>query len=281
MLDWKEEYEIGHIILDKERERLVKIANGAFKVVEQSLKKQKVVTVMKELNHYFHTHIKNEEGYMRSLNYPYIKQHHELHERLKEQFVTWESSLSKKSINVIEKELALHLEQTLFSHLRFEDTKISQWKKENNVELETTKWKNYYSIGNELIDKEHKHLFDIANEAFAESPKGKQKEKIKRLIHELYEYMKEHFVHEEELMESVNYPKLEEHKKIHKDIELEVHSFIKSMPTMSIDEIQTTLALFLEHWLVGHIVYEDGKIAGSLSGAEKIFDVDSGEELAH
>ncbi len=61
-------------------------------------------------------------------------------------------------------------------------------------------WKPEYKIGHSLIDREHKHLFEIALEAFVPVIPELRKNKIKKTILELKEYMKLHFMHEESFM---------------------------------------------------------------------------------
>ena len=76
-------------------------------------------------------------------------------------------------------------------------------------------WKEKYEIGHPLIDKEHRHLFEIAVEAFKPVPPKEKKQKIKETIHELSEYMKTHFKHEESLMRVIEFPELYHHEAIH------------------------------------------------------------------
>ena len=72
MFEWKKEYELGCVMLDKEHQELFKIANEAFTVVEPSQKKKKIATVIKRLTDYLNTHIKHEEDYMTSIGYPQL-----------------------------------------------------------------------------------------------------------------------------------------------------------------------------------------------------------------
>lgn len=64
-------------------------------------------------------------------------------------------------------------------------------------------WKEEYSIGIDLIDAQHKHLFDIGNEAYKllKSDLCLDKyDKIIEIIEDLRQYTKFHFKTEEEYM---------------------------------------------------------------------------------
>ena len=65
-----------------------------------------------------------------------------------------------------------------------------------------------YLTGIELIDKEHEHLFEIANETYDLLKNEFVTDKYDRivaLLEELKDYTKTHFAHEEEYMKSINY----------------------------------------------------------------------------
>lgn len=121
-------------------------------------------------------------------------------------------------------------------------------------------WKNYYKIDNEMIDKEHEKLFDIAVKALEYKRNDGGKKHIKETIQELYTYMKNHFQHEEDYMNSINYHESYDHSILHEKIIDEMNNFLKSIPKMNIEEIERTLVEFMDIWLINHILYEDRKI---------------------
>ena len=72
--------------------------------------------------------------------------------------------------------------------------------------------------------------------------------------------MKTHFSHEEKFMQDINYPKSEEHKKLHREIILKINEFVKQLPTMNISDFEKELAKIIDISLVHHIIQEDRKI---------------------
>ena len=151
---------------------------------------------------------------------------------------------------------------------------MRHWCEKHNIDLRGIAWKDTYLIGNEQIDNEHKHLFKVANEAFIYAPQHKRKEKVKSTIHELYSYMKEHFIHEEAFMESIKYPDIKAHIAMHDAIEQGMQEFSKKIPTLSLEEIEERLALFIEEWVVLHVIHEDNKIAQWSSKEDKANEID-------
>ncbi|WP_430385348.1 hemerythrin family protein [Arcobacter acticola] len=110
------------------------------------------------------------------------------------------------------------------------------------------------------MDKEHKELFNIAQEAFAYVEEKDKTKKIKEIVTDLYDYMKTHFSHEEKFMQDINYPKSEEHKKLHREIILKINEFVKQLPTMNISDFEKELSKIIDISLVHHIIQEDRKI---------------------
>lgn len=279
MFEWKKEYEIGHLMLDREYQKIFAIASEAFSVVDPNKKKEKIIALIKKLTSYLSVHIQHEEDFMRNIEYPQIEEQHKNHQKIIEDFEEWKKNLHTKSISVIEKELAFGIEQYIINHIKHEDTKIRQWCQETNIDSQGVIWKDCYKIGNEMIDAEHKHLFEVANEAFKDTNPNEKKEKIKHIMHELHTYITEHFIHEEELMKSVNYPKIKEHIGLHNNIIEAMNNFTKKIHTMPIKNLEKELAIFIEEWLVLHIIHEDKKIARYLVEDEEIVDLQTGEVL--
>lgn len=125
--------------------------------------------------------------------------------------------------------------------------------------------KEEYYTGIVEIDKEHEHLFELAEETYqllkAEFIPDKY-DNIKDVLRELKEYTKTHFAHEEAYMQSINYKRLTPQKFQHKTFvekleELDIDEMIEENPEKMIEEILN----FLTDWLVHHIL-ENDKLIG-------------------
>jgi len=132
-----------------------------------------------------------------------------------------------------------------------------------NFSIDKLVWKSEYSIGNLQIDNEHQQLFTLAKKALSiedVSDGKKKKEKIKDIISELLKYVTTHFNNEQKYMYNIQYPELENHKKLHKHMISTLKSLISEINSLELEEIQTTLCNFIEEYFVKHIITEDKKI---------------------
>lgn len=117
-------------------------------------------------------------------------------------------------------------------------------------------------LGVEEIDDEHRHLFDLLNEAVYmlenEYIEDRYSE-IKDLLEELDEYADQHFTHEEEYMEGLRDPELILQRSQHAFFREKILEFtMKNIDDL--DEQHEALAElinFLAKWLYQHIIASD------------------------
>lgn len=262
-LVWKSEYNIGNLQLDNEHQKLFSLAKKALNIGEiddESKKKEKLKEIITELFEYVSSHFYNEQKFMQSVKYPDLPRHKELHQNMLSTLKSLIAELNKLEIKEIESRLCDFIEEYFVRHIIMEDKKIHLWQ----VSLEDLRknfgWKNIYSVNNMKIDQEHKQLFDIAKEAFETVEDENRSEKIKTILTDLYEYMKTHFRDEETYMQDVEYPFLEDHKKLHQNIISELNTFVKTAPTIDPELFEKELARMIDIALVQHIIQEDRKI---------------------
>ena len=123
--------------------------------------------------------------------------------------------------------------------------------------------KDEYLTGIEEIDKEHRVLFEIAEEIYnlCENEFVPDKyDDIVSLIGRLKQYTMMHFEHEEAYMESIHYKKMFTQKVQHENF----RNKLESIDLESIDENQEQavedLLKFVTDWLVEHIMRTDKQI---------------------
>ena len=119
-------------------------------------------------------------------------------------------------------------------------------------------WNEDYCIGHDLIDSEHKKLFEIAGRIFAIKNPLMDVAAIRKSVHELYEYMKKHFDHEERHMADVVYSDMEAHKAKHAEIVGEMNDILKL--SKNYIQIENRLVALMRKWLIDHILKEDLKV---------------------
>ncbi|QOG12966.1 bacteriohemerythrin [Arcobacter sp. FWKO B] len=118
-------------------------------------------------------------------------------------------------------------------------------------------WTQAYEIGHQKIDNEHKKLFELANDILHLD--GNQ-DKIKLAIKELIKYTKFHFFNEENYMKSVEYDKIHEHQQMHKNIVDLLNELIDDLDYLPQQEISRQLNIFVNQYIVQHILIEDKKV---------------------
>ena len=124
------------------------------------------------------------------------------------------------------------------------------------------KMKPEFFTGIELIDNEHRQLFDYANQIYellhAEFVPDKY-DNIVDILGKLRDYTKKHFADEEAYMESIQYKKIFTQKVQHQ-------AFIDELDKLDLDEISEldnqeetieNLLSFVTDWLIHHILEVD------------------------
>ena len=76
-------------------------------------------------------------------------------------------------------------------------------------------WTPDLSVSNDTIDQQHQKWIKLLDDFYTGIKDGKSKEVLEQLILGMLDYTKYHFAHEEKYMESIGYPNLDSHKKLH------------------------------------------------------------------
>ena len=123
-----------------------------------------------------------------------------------------------------------------------------------------------YKTGIELVDDEHRRLFEIIDQTYTlihDDFAHDKYDQIMHLLEQLKNYTEFHFNDEEELMERIGYPDINSQKKAHSAfIEKLVDIDIHDLDAMDDNQQQYLLDLvnFLVTWLSNHILGADKKI---------------------
>jgi len=124
-------------------------------------------------------------------------------------------------------------------------------------------WQETFCIGMDIIDKQHRELFQKTEELLNEVRDNsvKNKEKIVSMILFLKGYAVNHFADEEAYQLSIGYKGYDEHKKLHEKFVKTVLEHEKKMvdsdfAEKDVKEFTDTLAA----WLLYHVIDADKKI---------------------
>ena len=257
IVEWKPEYNIGEKVVDLEHQHLFKMAKEALHIDLPKHKKEKIQALIKELFKYTRVHFHHEEEYMKKVGFPKLKEHIEEHKLIISELTAFLKACESMSIDEIEKTLAEFIQINIVHHIVVEDKKIHFWTSSANDIIDQVGWKPFYELNITQIDEEHKQLFEIAKRALHQTDSI---DNIKQNLRELCSYMLYHFKNEEEYMELIGYPQLEQHKEIHQKVIHDLNTFMKSLVSEGLKNYKKKLALFIEIWLVNHMFHEDRKI---------------------
>lgn len=123
--------------------------------------------------------------------------------------------------------------------------------------------KDAYKTNIDIVDEQHKHLFEITDKTYELLTNDllvDKYDRIMELLDELKEYTQLHFATEEKYMKEINYAGLKEQQIAHEQ-------FIKKLDDYNLNTIDDNqdasirdLLEFLNSWLVNHIINMDKKI---------------------
>lgn len=123
--------------------------------------------------------------------------------------------------------------------------------------MEISTWKDNLRIGIDKIDSQHQKLLELLDQCIQKSKLSKAE--FEPVLNDMKFSADTHFRAEEQLMQTLNYPELEEHRKQHRLfeenlglLETEVNNWQK--PTI------VTLTSLLRDWFVQHILDFDRQL---------------------
>jgi len=120
---------------------------------------------------------------------------------------------------------------------------------------ESIKWKDSYMLGDQAIDEQHQELFRRAAYVIAAtSHEGQVISAIR-----LFQYMRTHLSHEEDLMRRIQYPDTYAHTAAHQDLVSKLNKISIKIANDSL--VKTDLEEFIAHWFMKHMETADSKLA--------------------
>ncbi len=117
-------------------------------------------------------------------------------------------------------------------------------------------WDKSYSVGVELLDQQHKRLFDLINELSAALLNDRGRQVVKDIVADMVAYAQTHFSTEEKYLHEAKYLGLLQHLKEHQQFVRKANElqqrcqdgeFVLSLEVLN----------YLEDWLKRHILDSD------------------------
>ena len=124
------------------------------------------------------------------------------------------------------------------------------------------RWEDRYTLGIELIDNQHKELVNLINHLYEACLTGNEsiETTFKDAMSHMVEYVKFHFSAELEILGRVNYPDLDEHKKQHDTLVVNILEAAKDYAGGK-KYAPNNFVRTLRDWVMGHIAVSDKQYA--------------------
>ncbi len=136
-------------------------------------------------------------------------------------------------------------------------------------------WRDAMSVGNNIIDADHRYLICYVNTVELALQKPDEKEVLMSALSQLYDYAYEHFMREERIQQKISYPEFNKHRQEHKELLeqlLELRNKINShYSEADIDKHYSEIVSFLRHWIIDHVLNTDRLLIPYLSKFTKNF----------
>jgi hemerythrin len=135
-------------------------------------------------------------------------------------------------------------------------------------------WEPKYSVHVEIIDEQHRQLFDITNQLVAAWESGS--DDAFPILKALVDYLSVHFHTENLVMMDINYPSFTSHSREHEAFNEKVGDFIRNYRAEG-ESLMSDMVAFLRSWVLMHTceldqaygkqVLKKGTVFQKISGA--------------
>lgn len=117
-------------------------------------------------------------------------------------------------------------------------------------------WSDDYNVGIQEVDEQHKELVNMLNALHNAIVNHRAKESVRRILDQLAEYTRTHFLLEESLMRVTHYSGFDIHKQQHEELIRQVQDLQAKLDSGKAT-ITFELLHFLKGWLTHHINESD------------------------
>jgi len=127
-------------------------------------------------------------------------------------------------------------------------------------------WTEMLTIDGDVVDEQHRGLFDAVNAFHEAVAQGHESEAVARTLDYLHAYGERHFSDEERLLADAKFPRLEPHRRQHEQFLQQILAF-RGQLLEGGSGLGHSMSQFLGSWLVNHIMVADKAYASFLNGS--------------
>ena len=126
-------------------------------------------------------------------------------------------------------------------------------------------WSDEYLIGIDEIDEQHKRFFGTAHQLYDDILNCEGEKSVAEAVEFLRNYANKHFQTEEAFMRKCEFPRLEEHKRLHVQFFESLDQLVEDLNVFGPSQHLADRALEIaQDWLIDHIADEDNLYASHL-----------------
>jgi len=112
-------------------------------------------------------------------------------------------------------------------------------------------WLPEYSVGHDVVDKQHQQIFTMINELHTAIPLHEEITIIKKVLEEMADYIEYHFDTEKSYLQEM--PEFAGHEKLHWEFTQKTLQFATEYYRHPRKELLYDIVSFLAYWLKDHI----------------------------
>ena len=133
------------------------------------------------------------------------------------------------------------------------------------------KWRQQLSVGNDLIDSDHKHLIDIINRV-EDSLRHMERSGLTDALEDLSRYSRTHFAAEEKIAAAAGYAHVARLHESHGALLERLDQLRQELGGGWTTESVERFTNMLRDWLINHVIKEDLRMKPSLAKYSPKFD---------
>ena len=123
-------------------------------------------------------------------------------------------------------------------------------------------WSDSYLLGIDVIDKQHEKFFKVIHEFYMDILNCEGEKAVEETLEFLRKYAVEHFQSEEAFMKKHEYPRIEDHKKLHEEFIEKFDALADQFNTLGPSQgLADEVLAVTQSWLDEHISDADNQYA--------------------
>lgn len=130
---WREIYSLNHEVIDMQHKELFRLADVVYNLDANTTTKALIGGLFKDFFCYMDEHFSVEEAYMKSIDYPFLFEHAQLHQNIIKAMT--KVLKENKTISTLQQSIKRISQQWLVEHILINDLEIEKWRKSITVNV--------------------------------------------------------------------------------------------------------------------------------------------------